>query len=287
MTDRDPAPDKADPRAVAGGLAPAERRERIAELVLTRDVVAARDLAALFDVSLMTVHRDLDELEGRGILRKTRGGATAQPSSLFESSVHFRLGAARAEKDALARFALGLVEPGQAVLIDDASTTLALAKLLPGRGPLTVITNFRPSIEALYGAPGIRLIALGGEYFPNHDSFMGVVCEDALAAIRADVFFMSTSAVSGGVAWHQEQVTVSAKRAMLRAARRRVLLIDHGKLGRTALHQLARLSEFDLVVVDDGVDEAGLEELRESRVPFEIAPRRAAGGGNGPEGGRP
>jgi hypothetical protein len=40
------------------------------------------------------------------------------------------------------------------------------------------------------------------------------------------------------------------------------------------------------VVVDDGVDEAGLEELREARVPFEVAPRRAAGG-DGPEGGRP
>jgi DeoR/GlpR family transcriptional regulator of sugar metabolism len=265
------------------GVAPNERRERIAELVLSQDVVSARELAARFGVSLMTVHRDLDELEARGVLRKTRGGATAQPSSLFESSVRFRLGAARAEKDALARHALGMVEPGQAVLLDDASTTLALARLLPGRGPLTVITNFRPSIDVLYGAADIRLIALGGEYFPNHDSFMGVVCEDALAAIRADVFFMSTSAVSAGVAWHQEQVTVSAKRAMLRAARRRVLLIDHGKLCKTALHQLAPLADFDLVVVDDGVDEAGLEELREARVRFEIAPRGAADGDSAPD----
>lgn len=281
MANRTPEQHRAAADGAGPGVGLAERRERIAELVLSRDVVSARDLAAQFDVSLMTVHRDLDELEARGILRKTRGGATAQPSSLFESSVRFRLGAARPEKDAVARHALGGIEPGQAVLLDDASTTLALAKLLPGRGPLTVITNFRPTIEALYGAPDIRLIALGGEYFPNHDSFMGVVCEDALAAIRADVFFMSTSAVSGGVAWHQEQVTVSAKRAMLRAARRRVLLIDHGKLGKTALHQLAHLAEFDLVVVDDGVDAAGLEELRESRVPFEIAPRAPAGGAAG------
>jgi DeoR/GlpR family transcriptional regulator of sugar metabolism len=275
MVNRSPIPaqDKVDG---AAGIGPTERRERIAELVLSRDVVSARDLAAQFDVSLMTVHRDLDELEARGVLRKTRGGATAQPSSLFESTVRFRLGAARAEKDALARHALASIEPGQAILLDDATTTLALARLLPGAGPLTVITNFRPTIEALYGAADIRLIALGGEYFPTHDSFMGVVCEDALASIRADVFFMSTSAVSAGIAWHQEQVTVSAKRAMLRAARRRVLLIDHGKLGKTALHQLAPLTEFDLVVVDDGVDEAGLKALREARVPFEIAPRRAA-----------
>lgn len=267
------------------GLSPGARRERIAEFVLGRDAVAARDLAALFDVSLMTVHRDLDELEQQGVLRKIRGGATPQPSSLFESNVRYRLATARAEKDALARHALAAVEPGQAVLLDDATTTLALARLLPAVTPLTVITNSRPAIELLAGARDIRLIALGGEYFASHDAFMGVLCEDALANVRADLFFMSTSAVSDGVAWHQEQVTVSAKRAMLRAARRRILLIDHHKLGKTALHQLAPLSDFDLVVVDDGLDAAGRAQLRDARVPFELAPLRpppAGGEGDAP-----
>jgi len=153
--------------------------------------------------------------------------------------------------------------------------------LLPTIAPLTVITNSRPAIEALYGAPDIRLIALGGEYFASHDSFMGVLAEDALAAVRADVFFMSTSAVSGRIAWHQEQVTVSAKRAMLRAAGRRVLLVDHHKLGKTALHQLAPLTAFDLVVVDEGIDAAGLAQLRDARVPFELAPLRPENGKGG------
>jgi DNA-binding GntR family transcriptional regulator len=72
-------------------LTPAGRRERIAEIVLGREAVAARELATLFDVSLMTVHRDLDELERQGVLRKIRGGATPQPSSLFESNVRYRL----------------------------------------------------------------------------------------------------------------------------------------------------------------------------------------------------
>jgi DeoR/GlpR family transcriptional regulator of sugar metabolism len=253
-------------------LSPSERRGRIAEYVLGRDWAAARDLAAMFDVSLMTIHRDLDELERMGVLRKMRGGATPQPSSLFESNVRYRLGKARGEKEAVARHALRLIEPGQAVLLDDASTTLALARLLPAVAPLTVITNFRHSMDALYGAPDIRLIALGGEYFPHHESFMGLICEGALATIRADIFFMSTSAVSDGVAWHQEPVTVSAKRAMLQAASKRVLLIDHDKLGKVALHQLAPLTAFDLVIVDAGIDERGREALREAHVRFEIAP---------------
>ena len=79
-------------------LAPSERRERIAEIVLTNESVSARDLASRFDVSVMTVHRDLDELERQGVLRKIRGGATPQPSSLFESNVRYRLATAKAER---------------------------------------------------------------------------------------------------------------------------------------------------------------------------------------------
>jgi DeoR/GlpR family transcriptional regulator of sugar metabolism len=257
----------------SSSLAPAERRERIAAIVLANESVAARDLAARFDVSLMTIHRDLDELERQGVLRKTRGGATPQPSSLFESNVRYRLATARDEKAALARYALTLIEPGQAVLLDDATSTLALARLVPTIAPLTVITNYLATIQVLHDVPGIRLIALGGEYFPSHDSFMGIVCEGAIASLRADIFFMSTSAVSNGVAYHQEQEIVAIKRAMLRAAAKRILLIDHAKLGKTALHHLAPLADFDLIVVDDGVDAAGLRTLEEVKAPYAVAPR--------------
>jgi DeoR/GlpR family transcriptional regulator of sugar metabolism len=84
---------------------------------------------------------------------------------------------------------------------------------------------------------------------------------------------MSTSAVCDGIAYHQEQEIVATKRAMLRAATKRILLIDHSKLGKTALHELAPLSDFDLVVVDDGVDAMGQRALEDTKVPFAIAPR--------------
>ncbi len=253
-------------------IQPEERRDRIAASVLSQDVVIARDLAAEFGVSLMTIHRDLDELEARGILRKTRGGATAQPSSLFESSVFYRAGAKRAEKQAISRHAVGLIESGQAVMLSDATTMLPLVDLLPDLAPLTVIANFLPTIAALKGREGIRLISLGGEYSPSHDSFVGILCEGAIASVRADICFISVSAVSGGYAYHQEQEIVSVMRAMLRSSSRKVLLIDHSKLGKTALHRVAPLQDFDLIVVDSGVDEAGLRELRDARTPFEIAP---------------
>jgi DeoR/GlpR family transcriptional regulator of sugar metabolism len=254
------------------GFTQAARQERIAERVLGSEFVSAKDLAESFAVSLMTIHRDLDELEGRGMLRKVRGGATPMPSSLFESTVRYRLTAAAAEKEALARYALRFIQPGQAVMLDNSTTTLALARLLPSIGPLTIITNFHAVLREIGMIPQIRLILLGGQYMPQHDAFTGLVCEAAINALRADVVFMSTTAITNGTAFQPEQDESLVKRAMLGAASRRILLVDHHKFGRSALHRTAALRDFDLVVVDSGIDEAGLQQLRDAKVPFEVAP---------------
>jgi DeoR/GlpR family transcriptional regulator of sugar metabolism len=254
---------------------PERRRQDIAELILSAGSagsVTAAELSARFGVSLMTIHRDLDELERQGIVRKYRGGVTAQPSGVFESNVAYRLKSMVAEKNAIAERAASLVEPGMAVMLDDSTTALALARRLTGTGPLTVVTNFLPAINLLAGERDIRLMALGGDHDPLHDSFLGVSCVDAIEALNVDLCFVSTSAVSGGYAYHQEQHIVSVKRVMVRAAARTVLLIDHTKLNRVALHRVAPLSAFDLLVVDDGAGAQALRELDEQKVPYEVAP---------------
>ncbi|MEW2353826.1 DeoR/GlpR family DNA-binding transcription regulator [Spirillospora sp. NPDC029432] len=255
----------------SGRRGPERRRQDIADLVLTAGSVTAADLAERFGVSLMTIHRDLDELERQGIVRKHRGGVTAQPSGVFESNVAYRMKSMRAAKDAIAARAVDLVEPGMAVMLDDSTTTLALARRLAGITPLTVITNFREAINLLASERDIRLMALGGDYDPLHDSFLGVACVDAITALHVDLCFVSTSAVSGGFAYHQEQHIVSVKRAMLGAAARNVLLLDHSKLNRVALHRVAPLSVFDRVIVDDGAGAEALRDLDEQKVTYEMA----------------
>ena len=248
---------------------PAQRQTEIAEHVLQHGSVSATELSELFHVSLMTIHRDLDELERQGVVRKFRGGVSAQPSSIFESNVSYRLRAARAEKSAIARRARELVEPGMAIMLDDSTTTLELARLLEDAGPLTVVTNFLETIKVLSTMRGIRLLTLGGEYYPTHDSFLGVPCVEAIETLRVDLLFASTSAASGGYAYHQEQEIVLVKRAMMRAARKTVLMIDHTKLGRVALHRLAPLSDMDLVITDGRAPEGALLEMREHGVRYE------------------
>lgn len=250
---------------------PARRRARVADHILQHGSAPAAELAEVFDVSVMTVHRDLDELERQGVVRKHRGGASAQPTSVFESNVGYRLRTEQAAKNTLAAYARTLVEPGMSVMLDDSTTTLALAPLVADAAPLTVATNFLHTIKLLSAVPGIRLLALGGEYHPNHDSFLGVPCIDAVEALHTDLLVASTSAVSPSHAFHQEQEIVLVKRAMMRAASRKVLLLDHGKINRTALHRLAPLTDFDLVVVDDRTPESDLRALRDHGAAVEVA----------------
>ncbi|MDX5895574.1 DeoR/GlpR family DNA-binding transcription regulator [Rubrobacter radiotolerans] len=249
---------------------PEARREWISDEVLREGYVSAREIADRFGVSVMTVYRDLDELEERRILRRERGGATAQPSSVFESDVRYRILRCVREKEALCQRALEEVSPGEAVMFDDSTTILPLARAVGERAPLTVMTNFRLAIEAALGKRGVRVLCLGGEYFPTYDSYTGLLCDGAISAVRPDVLFASPAAIYGDCAFHQEQEIVRTKRAMMEVSRRRILLADHTKFGRTAALKLAELREFDLVLTDDRTPPEALEPLDKSGVPYDV-----------------
>lgn len=253
-------------------LTKAERQSALTELVLRSGTLRIEDLAEHFRVSVMTVHRDLDTLEARGLLRKSRGVATAVASRLFEATTSFRTADRSAQKRGLAQAALGLVEPGQAIIMDDSTTGLYLAELLVDRPPLTVVTNFNALITSLTGHAGLTLICLGGEYVQWCDAYMGKMTTDALHQLRADMFFMSTSAIIDDTCFHQTEGTVQVKRAMFEAAERRVLYVDHAKFERRALHALGRLDEFDVVIVDDQLPDEHLARLERSGVNLLVAP---------------
>ncbi|MDD7936904.1 DeoR/GlpR family DNA-binding transcription regulator [Actinomycetospora lutea] len=246
-----------------GGRSRSTRQQRIVEHVLAQGSASSAELVELTGVSLMTVHRDVDELARRGLVRKYRGGVSAQPTSVFESHSDYRRSVRRAEKEAIARAALDFVEPGSSIMLDDSTSALALAHLLDDVGPLTVVTNYLPAVDVLKGLPEVRLIALGGDYSRTHDSFNGIACTESIAAMAVDLAVVSTSSMTGSMTYHQEQEVVVVKRAMLDAAARSVLLMDSSKSPRRALHRLRPVDAFDAVVVDAGTDPAVLSEMRE------------------------
>jgi DeoR/GlpR family transcriptional regulator of sugar metabolism len=238
---------------------------------MTEGTVRIEQLAERFDISLMTVHRDLDELEAQGLLRKSRGIATALPNSLVESSDVFRGGQQIHHKRALAEAAITFIEPGQAVFLDDSTTVQQITPLLPSRAPLTIITNFLTNIAEINKMTGITLVSLGGTYHNWCSSFMGRMTTTNIELLRADVFIMSTAAITDDICFHQSPETVDTKRAMFDVSAKRILLADHTKFEKRALYGLAKLTEFDHVIVDSETREEDVDRLRGKGVKVVVA----------------
>ncbi|WP_288420462.1 DeoR/GlpR family DNA-binding transcription regulator [uncultured Microbacterium sp.] len=252
----------------------AARQKAITEAVMAAGVIRIEQLAEQFGISVMTVHRDLDELASLGLLRKSRGVATAMATPLVESSAVYRSNRQSEEKEAIALAAMDFIDPGQAIMLDDSTTVMHMVPHLVAKRPLTVITNTLTIMEELRGANDITMLGLGGQYYNWCSAFMGRMTTSAIEAMRADVFLMSTAAVSDDIAFHQSLETVDVKGAMFEVASRRILLVDHTKFEKRALHALFPLRRFDAVIVDAAMPKSEVDRLRDSGVNIVVARRQ-------------
>jgi DeoR/GlpR family transcriptional regulator of sugar metabolism len=247
------------------------RRQMIAEAVMAEGSMRIEDLTERFGISLMTAHRDVDELVSRGLFRKTRGIVSAAATSLIESSDVYRANRQAGEKKMIAAAAMQFIEPGQAIFFDDSTTVLQMASQLPTKVPLTAITNSLTLMNALKDMHDVTLLALGGQYYNWCNAFMGRMTINEINRLRADVAFISMSAIIDDVVFHQSPEIVDIKRAMFDSAAKSILLMDHTKFERRALHSFAHLSEFDVVIVDEKTPAAHLERMRSKNINVVVA----------------
>ena len=252
------------------------RRQLITEAVMAEGSMRIEDLVDRFGISLMTAHRDLDELVARGLLRKARGIVSAAPTSLIEASDVYRFSRQSAEKRALAAAAMQFVEPGQAVFFDDSTTVLQMVAHLPAKVPLTAITNSLILMNELNGIRDLTLLGLGGQLHNWCNAFMGRMTTNEIKRLRADTLFLSMPAITDDIVFHQSPEMVETKRAMFDSAQRRILLADHTKFGRRALHAFADLTEFDVVIVDHATDAAHIRRMRAKGINVVIASESVA-----------
>lgn len=164
------------------------------------------------------------------------------------------------------------VEPGQAIFFDDSTTVLQMAPHLPAKVPLTAITNSLTLMNELNGIRDLTLLGLGGQFYNWCNAFMGRMTTHEISRLRADTLFLSMSAITDDIVFHQSPEMVETKRAMFESAAKRVLLADHTKFGRRALHAFANLTEFDVVIVDQATPAEHVERMRGKGINVVIAP---------------
>ncbi|HVL97364.1 MAG TPA: DeoR/GlpR family DNA-binding transcription regulator [Solirubrobacteraceae bacterium] len=246
---------------------PAQRRQEILQAVRA-GATHVSDLAASFGVSEMTVRRDLRALARDGKIERVRGGAlNAGAEPPFEEIEVERFEA----KDRIGAAAAALIEDGQTVMIDIGTTTLQAARHLHGR-EITVVTTSLAVYEELVPDPGIELVLPGGVVRRNYRSLVGVLAEDTLRQLKADVCLLGTSGIDGGLGvWDSTMVEVPIKRTMIEASDCVVLLADGGKFASGGLVRVCDARALDHLVTDGPLPEGLQSAVDDNDIEVTIA----------------
>jgi DeoR family fructose operon transcriptional repressor len=251
-----------------------ERQQAIADLLSLRGRLSVAELAAEYDVTTETVRRDLSLLERAGIVRRVHGGAVpAEALTVLEARVDDRDRARASEKERIARAALDLLpRTGGSILLDAGTTTARLAAMLPRDLALTVITNAVPIAARLAGMANVELYLLPGRVRSTTQAAVGETTVDALRVIRTDVAFLGSNGLTVAHGFSTPDPSeAAAKRAMVQAAQKAVVLLDSSKVGREHTVRFAELSDVDVVVTDDGIPQRDLDDLTAADVEVVVA----------------
>lgn len=262
---------------------PVRRQALILDHLRRHGAASIHDLAAAIGTSVSTIRRDLDRLEARRALTRAHGGAVlpAEPHATFEPASDLAAQLARAEKRMIGAAAADMLEPGESVIFDSGTTVLCAAQAVIARAiPLTAVTNDLGIAQVLAQSAAIRVTVSGGTVRHGSLTLLGDPGRDFLAGLHADTLLLGTHTVSGTVITDTSIEIAAVKRAMVRAARRVVLLADASKFRRPAFCTICDLGEIDALVTDDGADAAALDAARARGVAVTVVPVEREGAGS-------
>jgi DeoR family transcriptional regulator, fructose operon transcriptional repressor len=233
-----------------------ERQQAILAKARAAGRVDVVGLAEDLSVTTETIRRDLTVLERAGVVRRVHGGAIPVERLGFEPGVAARDAVMTGEKERIAKAALAELPQEGSIIIDAGTTTGRLIEILPVDRELTVVVNAPAFAAQLATRPNLTVLMLGGRI---RGRTMAAVDDWALAPLSqlcVDVAFIATNGVSLARGLTTPDITEAAvKRAMIGAARRTVLLADHGKVGNDCMARFGGLGDVDLFITDSGLDE--------------------------------
>jgi len=231
-------------------MIPAERRQRLLDLISEQGTATIADLSNIFSVSEMTIHRDLKYLETSGHVVKTYGGVIANHSKL-ETDYERRLQINIESKKIIGKAAANLIEDGDSILIDACTTTFAMLPELTSKKNLTVFSTGVSASNYLARFYNIELYSTGGLVINDTDSYAGVTTINFLKNIHVDKCFIGAAGVRApyGIT-DLFQPIVEVKQYSAAAANEVIVLADHSKFGRIIKFNILPFSEIDLIITD-------------------------------------
>lgn len=244
-----------------------ERRQHILGLIQNQGRVLVGDLSRELKISQITIRKDLDHLQSKGLIQRSHGGALRiQSSALVDPTLQEKQKQNFPEKERIAAAAVKIVEEGQCIILDSGTTTTAIAKGLKKFKQLTVITN-AVNIAAELAGTDFEVILIGGSLRKNSFSLVGPLAEDNLQEIHADILFLGVDGFDLEIGITTPNFLESrVNRAMVKAARQVVAVCDSSKFSRRSLSRIVPPTAIHHVITDRNLPQHTAEALREQNI---------------------
>ena len=226
-----------------------ERQKRVEDHLAKVEFASLDELSELVDASISTVRRDLDILESQGLIRRTHGGARLVNPKSDEFTFSTRETHQLSEKEAIGQACAGLILPNQTVIVDAGTTCFQVARHLEAKSP-HIITNSLPVANAFSSSAKTEVVVSGGLIYPRLGVLVGPLALAAFAQVHADVAILSCAGLTAQVVTNSHGLLIEIQIAMMQAARRVILCVDHTKFGRQSISQLCVLEAIDTVITD-------------------------------------
>jgi DeoR family transcriptional regulator, aga operon transcriptional repressor len=251
------------------------RQARMAGIVWEEGFARVTDLADRFGVSAVTVRADLTALEARARVRRVRGGAVPPSGLLGERPFESSQLEAPEQKSSIGAHAAGTIAAGDTVILDVGTTTAAIARALVLRAELrdvAVVTNgLNIALELERAAPRISVVVTGGTLRPLQHSLVNPLGTVLLERLHASVVFGCNGVDPEVGITNVNLPEAEVKRAMLLAARRRVIVADGSKIGEVELAKVCDIEEVSLLITDPTADPEVLTEIAAAGCQVELA----------------
>jgi DeoR/GlpR family transcriptional regulator of sugar metabolism len=244
-----------------------KRRESITQQLARENVVHVVELSRQFGVSEVSIRRDLERLERRGLLQRVHGGAVAVAVGSGVDELASPSTSHMDDKRRIGRASAALVRPGERVIFDSGTTVLEVARSLTSDQTdvvnLTAITSSLPIVQELGHRPWVHLLLLGGIYLPEYRVVVGPQAVENLRGLHADKMFLGTDGLTLDHGLTTANVLeAEVDRAMVRAAAEIIVVADSSKIGCAGLTTIIPLDKVHVLVTDPGAPEGFLEQMR-------------------------
>jgi DeoR/GlpR family transcriptional regulator of sugar metabolism len=225
------------------------RQLEILELLTQKGNVTVEELAAKFNVSKMTIRRDLEKLQENNLLQRTHGGALMNRVLLQEMAYNEKREEHAEIKQCITKRALSFIENNQTIFLDAGTTTYELAQKLPSQN-LTIVTN-DIRVAAHLMLTNNKVIFLGGMIGKETGSVNDTFTQDMLASLSIDIAFLGTSSVDNDMNLCTPDINrMKLKKIAYNVAEKRILLVDSSKFYSKSLYKILNINDFDVVISD-------------------------------------